>query len=66
MAKKFGIQPTKTSDAIEYGIMGKSQKNIVNTHGSSKGAIEHGIKKPSSDFDRREEIGHAPEVNPNP
>lgn len=53
--------------AIEYGIRGKSQKNIVNTHGSSKGATQYAkIKTPSSSFDRRKEIGHSPEVNPNP
>jgi len=52
---------------IEYGIRGKSQKNIVNVHGKSGKAVEYAkIRKPSSDFDRREEIGHSAEVNPNP
>ena len=49
--------------AIEYGIRGKSQKNIVNTHGSgtktikfgiqgsSKKTIEYGIRTPKSDFE---------------
>jgi hypothetical protein len=32
------------SKAIEYGIRGKSQKNIVQYHGSSKKTIEFGIK----------------------
>ena len=54
--------------AIEYGIRGKSEKNIkygiVKTGGK---ALEYGkIRKPSSDFDRRKEIGHSAEVNPNP
>lgn len=67
MANKQGIQNTKSTDAIEYGIRGKSQKNIVNTHGKSGKAIEYAkIRIPKSDFDRREEIGHSAEVNPNP
>ena len=52
---------------IEYGIRGKSQKNIVNVHSKSGKAIEYAkIRIPKSDFDRREEIGHSAEVNPNP
>ena len=55
------------ANAIEYGIRGKSQKNIVNTHGKSGKAVEYAkIRIPKSDFDRREEIGHSAEVNPNP
>lgn len=53
--------------SIEYGIRAKAGKTIeYGIRGKSKGAKEFGIKKPSSDFDRRKEIGHAPEVNPNP
>jgi hypothetical protein len=47
--------------AIEYGIRGKSEKNIkygiVKTGGK---AIEYAkIRTPSSDHDRRKETGHA-------
>jgi len=46
--------------AIEHGIRGKSEKNIVQTHGSAGKAVEYAkIRTPSSDFDRRKEIGHA-------
>ena len=49
--------------SIEYGIRGKSQKNIVQTHGngtktigfgikgSSKKNIEYGLQTPKSDFE---------------
>lgn len=30
--------------AIEYGIRGSSKKTIVQTHGSSKKTIKHGIQ----------------------
>lgn len=39
------------ANAVEYGIRGRSQKNVVNKHGSSRGAIKHGVqgssKKPT-------------------
>ena len=54
MANKQGIQATKKEDAIQYGVRGS---------GSS---IKYGIYKPSSDFDRRGDIGHSSETNPNP
>lgn len=50
------------SKAIEYGIRGKSQRNVVNTHGSggktikfgiqgsSKKSVEYGLQTPKSDF----------------
>ena len=54
------------SKSIEYGIRGKGEKNILyGVRGKGK-SIEHGIKKPSSDFDRRKDIGHSPEANPEP
>jgi len=49
--------------SIEYGIRGKSQKNIVQTHGkgtktikfgaqgSAKQTIEYGLRTPKSDFE---------------
>ena len=54
--------------AIEYGIRGSSpKKTVVSTHGGTGKAVEYAkIKIPSSDHDRRKEIGHSPEVNPNP
>jgi len=51
------------SKSIEYGIRGKSQKNIVQTHGSSKKnikfgiqgsskkSVEYGLQTPKSDFE---------------
>ena len=54
--------------SIEYGIRGKSEKNVkygIVKSGSS--AVEYAkIMTPKSDFDRRTEIGHSPDVNPNP
>jgi len=46
--------------AIEYGIRGSAKKTIVQTHGGTGKAVEYAkIRTPSSDFDRRKEIGHA-------
>jgi len=51
--------------SIEYGVRGKSEKNIkYGIQGNSKDSRKFGVYKPSSDFDRRSEIGHSPERNP--
>lgn len=66
MANKQGIQATKKEDAIQYGVRGSKKDTIQYGVRGSGSSIKYGIYKPSSDFDRRGDIGHSSETNPNP